>query len=329
MEDKPPLSTKAIQLERSDTAGEEAHFRPDSLFAFDPNELGMDGWRALGLTEEQASVILNYRKSGARFYSKKDLLKVYSIGEEQIRAWEDSMRFSSGKKEAVKRPVKGEDEEEMERSFEGNKKRSAIDPFPFDPNELSKEGWTELGLSPQQADALLRYRQAGATFWKASDLLKVYVVDSALYRRWAPYVRIDREALKVPIDRVGKEALKSLPGIGAERAGRIIEYRKLLGGFHRKEQLREVYGIPDSLLPRILERVKVEGGHMDPIPMDTSTERLMRHPYIDPSEAERIWEYRERYGAFEEKGELKALDLLSDQEYRKIAPYLELPSDER
>jgi competence protein ComEA len=97
-----------------------------------------------------------------------------------------------------------------------------------------------------------------------------------------------------------------------------------LGGFHRKEQLGEVYGITDSLLSRIMERVKLEGGKLDPIPIDTSAERLMHHPYIDPSTAEAIVEHRQRYGPFEEKRELRALDLLSAEEYRKIAPYLEL-----
>jgi competence ComEA-like helix-hairpin-helix protein len=324
LEEKKPIQPEPIELDIPERTSDTGGYEPDTLFAFDPNELSMEGWKRLGLSEEEASVILNYRRSGARFYEAEDLLRVYSIGREEVRAWRDSLKFPGSQDETGQ----ADDgvTEGRERSPEEKKEGKGPKLFPFDPNRLSQKGWTRLGLTPDQASVVMRYRNAGGKFWQASGLLDLYVVDSSLYRKWKPYVRIDREALKVAIDRAGAKALRRLPGIGEGRAGRILEYRELLGGFHRKEQLDEVYGIPDSLMATLMARVKVSGGMLDPIPIDTTAERLMQHPYIDPATADAIEAHRERYGPFEEKSELRALDLMSAEEYRKIAPYLELPS---
>lgn len=299
---------------------------PDSLFAFDPNELSLKGWKALGLTKDQARVIINYRKSGGRFSSKEDLLRVYSVRKAHVRAWGDSLLFPKDDTPSKDRSKKGVSEEGKDK---GPKEEAPMEPSPFDPNRIPKKKWVRLGLSPKQAEVVIRFRKAGGKFWEASDLLQLYVVDTPLYQKWQPYVKIDRSSLKVPIDHAEKQDLMSLPGIGKKRAGWILKYRKLLGGFHRKDQLREVYGIPDSVLKPLMERVKVRGGGIDPIPTDTTARGLMEHPYIEPECAEAIVEYRERYGSFESKRELQELDLLNTEEYRKIAPYLELPSHEQ
>ncbi len=282
----------------------------------------MDGWKALGLTEDQARVIVNYRENGGHFYDEEDLLKVYSLSKEHVRAWSDSLKFPDPRKKE-----EGQPEGRSRRSKERGKKDP--DPFPFDPNELPKEGWTDLGLSPEQAQVVLRYRKAGGRFWEPSDLLDLYVVDTPLFRKWEPYVRIDHEALKLAIDEVGKEALKELPGVGKVLAGRIVEYRELLGGFHELEQLKEVYGVPDSIVRALSGKVTISEGNIDKIPLDTTGRRLMQHPYIAPEQAEAIVEHQKRYGAFKKKKELRALDLFGAKEYRKIAPYIELSSDER
>ena len=47
------------------------------------------------------------------------------------------------------------------------------------------------------------------------------------------------------------EEWKSLRGIGPKYAERILKYQQWLGGFHAKSQLKEVYGITDSLFQEI------------------------------------------------------------------------------
>lgn len=322
----PEPELEVTELSVPEKEGGERGYRPDSLFPFDPNELSMEGWKSLGMTEEQASVLINYRKSGGRFYERSDLAKVYSIREEHLEAWEGYMEFPDERPKEWKGHSEASNSDGKEE--EGQKEERDLDPFPFDPNKVTVEELTKLGLSEEQAGVLEAYRKAGGRFWEPADLLELYVVDSTLYHKWSAYVRIDREALKVPIDRADAETLKGLPGIGKVRAERIVEYRELLGGYRDLDQLKEVYGLPDSLVKRLRPKMKVTGQRVDPLSLDLPAKELMAHPYISPELAEGIVEQRERYGGFSAKEELKALDLLDDEGYRKIAPYLELPSDE-
>lgn len=49
--------------------------------------------------------------------------------------------------------------------------------------------------------------------------------------------------------------LLTLPGIGPVFAGRIIKYRNAKGGFHQKEELKEVYGLPPETWAKIADKV--------------------------------------------------------------------------
>lgn len=322
LEERKELEVRTFEERSEGGAGPKEAFRPDTLHPFDPNEASLERFMDLGLTEDEAEVLIHYRESGGSFHEKEDLLKVYSIGKEELEAWDGYLRFPSkkrGRDKAEKDPAKASSEQEVE----------SLELFPFDPNRLPAEEWTRLGLPPERVRTLEKYRQRGGTFWKASDLLDLYGVDSSLFQKWEPYVRIDREELKLPIDTAGSDRLTRLPGIGKVRSERIVEYRELLGGFRKVEQLKEVYGISDSLYGTLVDRVKIEEGKLEPLALDASAERLMKHPYISPGLAEAIVEHRERFGAVREKEELLELDLMNDREYRKIAPYLHSVADER
>ena len=64
--------------------------------------------------------------------------------------------------------------------------------FSFNPNTISKDSLVLLGFSPKQAQSILNYRSKGGTFRKVEDFKKLYVVDSACYKRLAPYILLDK-----------------------------------------------------------------------------------------------------------------------------------------
>ncbi|MDX5321332.1 MAG: helix-hairpin-helix domain-containing protein, partial [Bacteroidota bacterium] len=53
------------------------------LFPFDPNTITQSEIMQLGFSPKQASAWINYRKAGARFYEKEDLLKLFFMDEKR------------------------------------------------------------------------------------------------------------------------------------------------------------------------------------------------------------------------------------------------------
>lgn len=70
--------------------------------------------------------------------------------------------------------------------------------------------------------------------------------------------KFDEVINKININTATEEELKSIDGIGAALAARIVEKRNELGGFVSTEQLIEVKGIGTALFEEIRDYVTVE-----------------------------------------------------------------------
>ncbi len=221
------------------------------------------------------------------------------------------------------------------------------EPFPFDPNQAGDEVWQRLGLTDRTIATIRRFREKGGRFRKPEDIQKIYGLSPQLADRLLPYVRIpasiDREnsfrkdslnrrsndARSPPrvmdINRADSADWESLPGIGPTLAGRIVKYRNRLGGFHRKEQVGEIYGLADSLFRSIEPRLQFDQRTPpDKIPVNTATfEQLSKHPYIPYRLARAIIAYRDQHGPFSGKEDMLRIAIMTPDGLEKILPYLQ------
>ena len=116
---------------------------------------------------------------------------------------------------------------------------------------------------------------------------------------------------------------ESLPGIGPVLASRIIKYKDRLGGFHSTGQLREVYGLADSVFEQIIPRVLSDSQGIRKIDINMAgIEELRRHPYLNWQSAKAIVRYREAHGLFENIDQLKDIWNLPPETIEKISYYL-------
>lgn len=221
----------------------------------------------------------------------------------------------------------------------------------FDPNSIDENGFVQLGMSPRQAESLIRYRDKIGGFRSKEDVKRVRVLDSGLYSHWAPFIDLpernhpkekypakpQRTQFKSPLERSPmsntkqmvvdlNEAdtilLKELPWIGSGRARAITNYRERLGGFVALEQLLEIRAIPDSVYQHILPHLTLRTGPYRRLEINRWPVDSLRHPYLGKQFARMIVAYRGQHGPYATVSDLMALPLADEEIIRKLAPYL-------
>lgn len=224
------------------------------------------------------------------------------------------------------------------------------DPFHFDPNTLSEEGWNKTGLDPRTIGSILRYREKGGQFRDREDLKKIYTMKDSVYDLLAPFILIRskesgkdqsiRESRKkypsdsvhrtypvtpkvVELNRADSADLVRLPGIGPVFAARIMKYRDLLGGFYEEGQLLEVKGFDREKLDGLRGLINIDTASIGQMDLNLVTfKELLRHPYFEYYLVKAIFEYRDRVKRFDSVGQLKNIELIYEEMYDKIKPYL-------
>lgn len=198
----------------------------------------------------------------------------------------------------------------------------------FDPNTASFTELISLGFSSKVAGTIVKYREKGGRFYKTSDLLKVYGIDTIFYKTVFPYIVIPGSKNQtiekaIEINSADTAQWMSLKGIGPVYAKRICNYRNLLGGFVSVEQLKEVYGFPEETFLACKDFLFVDPALVRKIDLNFSdVEELAKHPYCDFNTARKIVNYRSEKGIINTSKALLTCSAIDSATYVKLKPYL-------
>ncbi len=211
----------------------------------------------------------------------------------------------------------------------------------FNPNTISDEGWAAMGLKEWQIGGIRKYMNKAGKFRSKEDFKKLRVISDDLYQKLEPFILINegsrvgqgdgpikdniKRNINIEINTASTKDLQTLKGIGPVLSGRIVKYRAWLGGFYKKDQILEVYGIEDSLYNEIKDELALDDTQIKQININKAmTDILKKHPYIKWRIANAIVNYRDQHGLYNDVSEVKNTDLVNDELYRKIAPYFSL-----
>ena len=285
-------------------------------FEFDPNELSADQWKQIGLNDRQINAILNYLKKGGQFRVKQDLAKIYSLSEQEYRVLEPYITIKSMP-------------ESDDNRFE---KQTSLNPFPFDPNLITKEQGLKMGLHEQSINSIINYREKGGQFRKNTDLKKIYTLSEIEYTALEPFINISSDSsstslpsihVMVELNTADSTQLLQLPGIGPSFSARIIKYRDLLGGFYNPAQLLEVYGMDSARFLTIAGQVIVDKEKIRKININKANiKEMTKHPYIEFYVAKSIVNFRNENGTFTDIAQIRDARLIYSELFLKIEPYL-------
>lgn len=175
--------------------------------------------------------------------------------------------------------------------------------FFFDPNNINEKEMRLLGFSDKNIRQIINYRKAGGKFYTKEDLKKIYSINDSVYSRLEPYILItlseneknnsrymnistsvsSKRKMSIELNSADSIQLEQLSGVGKVLSVRILKYRNRLGGFYSVTQLKEVYGIKDSLYNFIIYRnnITIDTSLIHKINVQTSDfKTLIKHPYF-------------------------------------------------
>jgi len=215
---------------------------------------------------------------------------------------------------------------------EATEKKTPRVMFPFNPNILTVSQWQQLGLNEHQAEVIKHYTNKGGRFYNKQDLKKIYAITPEDYKRLEQYINIPDAVYTsnkvkpgeiIELNSADSTKLTALRGIGPASAVIILRYRNRLGGFCRKEQLKEVYGMDSLRYDEIKSQVSVNPSKIKKLPINSiSFDQLRLFPYLNYKQANAVIEYRKQHGNYNSMDDLKNIVLLDAGILRKIEPYI-------
>jgi competence protein ComEA len=221
---------------------------------------------------------------------------------------------------------------------------------PFDPNVAESELLQKVGIPFFLTSRIINYREKGGVFNIKTDLQKIYDFPDSLFQSLVPFIQLPEQKpvakkkialeitkivqpevepvvkfiTKVNLNDADTTGYKLLKGIGPVYTARIIKYRTMLGGFVEIDQLKEVYGITDSLVNSFMGQLVI-GASFKPVQLKINIatfKELLAHPYISYEQAGDILNTKSRYGKFKKHSDLMNLKTFSEIELKKLQPYL-------
>lgn len=310
------------------------------LFDFNPNNASDADWLKLGLTKKQISTINNYRNKGGKFYDKEDFRRIYGIRTKQFQILKPYIQLPEKSNYYASDDYSRYDKAYQYKNDEDDEIPEPKELFDFNPNNISAEKWTRLGFSKKQISTIENYLSKGGRFYKKEDLQKIYGIKDFQYERVKDYIKIpssedtadkrndNEEAEKsspVNINKLSGEEFVALGGFWKYNGERIAKYRQLLGGFHKKDQLLEVWGVKEKYYKHIKDDIRLGNVSLRKININTATvEELAAHPYIEYHNAEDIFEFKVNNGFYKDVSLLRKHKIISQTTYDKVKPYLKI-----
>ncbi len=205
---------------------------------------------------------------------------------------------------------------------------------PFNPNTATFEQWQRVGVPKKLAHTILNYIDKKGHFYQAKDVRKIYGFSDELYQKIAPYLRFSEQNLKSKSTQIEKKIVvdintenltewEALKGIGEKMSQRILKYKKLLGGFYSVTQIKEVYGMNDSLFQFLSPQLICKSEILQLLNLNVvGLVDLGKHPYVGFPLAKKILAYRQQQGTIQSLQSLIEQGLISSEQMQKLEHYL-------
>ncbi|CEN48956.1 ComEA family DNA-binding protein [Capnocytophaga canimorsus] len=218
--------------------------------------------------------------------------------------------------------------------------------FAFNPNFITDYRGYVLGLTTEEIDRLHTFRKQGKFVHSASEFQQVTQVSDSLLAVISPYFKFPKwvkntqkqkksfDKTSVPTSKVPKkdlntatdEDLMKVYGIGKVLSQRILKYKQRIQGFSEISQLKEVYGLEEEVVERIMLQFEIQTPpSIEKQDINTiGLYELAKIPYMDFDLAKKLIGLRSEVGNIRHFNDLLQIEGFDEVKIKRIQLYLQI-----
>lgn len=272
---------------------------------FNPDTYSESDFMALGFSPAQAASIVKYRNYlGGSFQNKQKFKACFVISDENYRKLAPYLLLPE---------TSSTDSETPAPKFKNTK---SVTYTKFNPNETDVPGWQQLGFSEKQAQVIVKYRDRnlGGKFSSIEEIQKCFVISPDKFEELRPYIILSSATVKGASEQSAVAKVQQMAtdfksidlnqityaqlleyGFDGKSAAMILNFRKKLGGFVRKQQIVDTYDIDKELAQKLVAEARLDASSVPKYTLvDAPEEWLKSHPYFKYS-ADKIIYHRITY----------------------------------
>jgi DNA uptake protein ComE-like DNA-binding protein len=218
-------------------------FQPDTLFAFNPNDLPIQKWRQLGLPDHIILNIKSYEEQGGYFKTKEDIADIYGMKQKVFAELAPYIQLDNKKnKDQDKRDKKKTSRPEKTAKVDVN-------------NADSLDLLNVKGIGPFYARMILQERRKLGGFVNKEQIKQIYGMQKkygddslTVYQNIKDRLIVGpAQPKQIDINAATVDRLADHPYIDYNLAENIVNYRKQHGPYDSLADVNQLYLVNDDL----------------------------------------------------------------------------------
>jgi len=239
-------------LANRETQNTTIELRPEK---FNPNELSMEEYLSLGLTEGIARNIINYRNAGGQFRYREDFKRIYTITDDiyyQLESYIDlPVKPTPGSQ--INQPA------DTDQNRQDTLQRPSSDRTPrwadvlIDINRADTTEWQKVrGIGPVFSRRITAYREILGGYYSTDQLMEVFGMDSTRFEQIADHIFVEEpELTKININEADFVQLVRHPYLNRNQVNSILRMREQHGLYKEIDEIKKSELISDSVFRKI------------------------------------------------------------------------------
>ena len=206
-------------------------------------------------------------------------------------------------------------------------------------NYVDEQYLVTIGITSKVAKSIIHAKDSGLKIFSISDLDKLQIDTSsknilkAKLKFFPEKKYFNKEFYKVEnieildLNAADTNAIDHVKGISKSLAKRIVNYRDKLGGFIRKEQLKEVWGMDSASYDILAQKIVLQTVNKKININTADLKTLGMHPYVGFPIAKLIVNYRLQHGNYAKIEDLFQIHVMNADIFSKIEAYITTVDD--